>query len=77
MSRFPIALFRTALKAGIEADEAAQLSESTEDYIVKKVEEANKEINGKLTVLLAAVGYLAIITTAAAAFGGYLAAGHH
>ena len=77
MARFPITFFRTALKAGIAAEDAQHLSESTEDFIVRKVEEANKDLVGKLTALQWIVGYLAVITTAAAAVGGYLAALHH
>jgi hypothetical protein len=55
MANFHITFFRAALKAGIEPVEAQQLAEVTEDFIVRTVDTANRDLvaqmktmNGKL-----------------------------
>ena len=56
MANFQITFFRTALKAGIEAREAQELTETTEDFIVKTVDAANKDLVAKLDTMTGKLG---------------------
>ncbi|KHL24305.1 hypothetical protein PK98_15205 [Croceibacterium mercuriale] len=48
MAEFQITFYRAALVAGIEANAAQALTELTEEFIVSKVAEANREVLAKL-----------------------------
>ena len=48
MAGFQITFFRAALKAGITPDEAQHLSDVTEDFIVRTVDTANRDLVAQL-----------------------------
>ena len=51
MAGFQITFFRAALKAGITPDEAQHLSEVTEDFIVRTVDTANRDLVAQLKTM--------------------------
>ena len=51
MASFQITFFRTALKAGIDPREAQELSETTEDFIVRTVDTANRDLVAQLKTM--------------------------
>jgi hypothetical protein len=51
MAGFQITFFRTALKAGIDPNEAQHLTEVTEDFIVRTVDTANRDLVAQLKTM--------------------------
>ena len=51
MAGFQITFFRAALKAGIGPDEAQHLSDVTEDFIVRTVDTANRDLVAQLKTM--------------------------
>ena len=51
MAGFQITFFRTALKAGIDPNEAQHLTEVTDDFIVRTVDTANRDLVAQLKTM--------------------------
>jgi len=56
MANFHITFFRAAQKAGIDPREAQELTEITEDFIVRTVETANRDLTAKMDTMAGKLG---------------------
>ena len=76
MAKFQIQLYRAVLKNGITPDEAQELAQLAEDFIVRKVEDANRNLIADLQAMKVILGFIMLLTTISAGIGTYLAALH-
>jgi len=77
MAKFQIAFYRAAEKAGISPEQAQELVQLAEDFIVRKIEEANKNLVAELQSQRWVLGWIALLTTLSAGIAAYLATFHH